>query len=715
MSSRSILAAGAAVLALVSASPSMAKDAKAPATASMSDFPPMNFGKQGIDVAGIDHTLKPGNDFNKYVNGKWIAATTIPPDRTSVGSFRLLGERSIQNVAAIINGLVKSDPAAGTQERRIVDAYDAFMDTRAINAAGLAPAQPYLKAIFQAPDLKSLVALFGKPGYPALIGGSVRVDSRNPQRYIVGIGFAGMGLPSRDYYLTDNAANRKVQEKYRQFLATMLGKAGYSDPATAAEAVYSFERKVALLEWPQAVMRNPDLTYHKLTREQLLALAPSFPMQAVLDSFRFGEQPDFLVSQIKPTARQAKQLGLTTKQLEKLGGGLPAMEHLLTTTPLATLKAYMAVRFLSAHASVLPSDIDNANFAFYGTVLAGQKEERPRWKRAVSAVDGELGEQVGKLYVEKYFPPASKARMLDLVHNLRRAYEQAISENDWLQPETKKLALKKLSTFLPLVGYPDKFKTYDGLVISPTDPLANSINASAWRQNYNRNKLGKPVDRHEWALLPQTANAYYTPIFNEIVFPAAILQPPFFNAKADPAVNYGAIGAVIGHEMGHGYDDSGSKYDASGKLDNWWTRKDRQHFDKLASEMVHLIDAYCPLDNGKTCLKGRQDLGETLADTVGLRMAYRAYHLSLHGKAAPVIDGLTGDQRFFLAFAQVWRGKETSATLRRRILADPHPPWPFRVNNSVRNVDAWYKAFNVKPGDKLYLPPDKRVHIWTNN
>ncbi len=707
---RSILAAGVCAAALAVSAPLAAQDAQA--GQERAPAPTMEFGSWGVDTTALDPAVKPGDDFFAYVNGKWIRDNPIPPEYTRFGSFNVLGEQATANVEKLVSDLVASNPAAGTTERRIVDAYQAFVDTAAIDAAGMAPAQPYLQSIADARDLDALVDLFAQPGMPSLIGAGVTVDSKDPNSYIVGIGFDGMGLPDRDYYLVDSERNREIQARYREYLAFLLGQAGYQDAQAVAQKVYDFEHAVAELEWDRTALRNRDLTYNKLSRAELLALAPEFPIARLLAASQFDGVDQFLMSQLPPSPEEIATLGLSEETLAGIGGGTPAMMKLLTATPLDTLKAYMAARFLSANADVLPSAIDDANFAFYGTFLQGQEEQRPRWKRAIDTVEGQLGEQLGKLYVARYFPPESKAAMDDLVVNLRRALAASLNDNEWMTAATKREAIAKLDSFNPKIGYPDEFETYDGLEIRAGDPLGNQIRAIDWAVNDNRSKLGKPVDRTEWGMLPQTVNAYYNPVFNEIVFPAGILQQPFFGPTADPAVNYGGIGAVIGHEMGHGFDDQGAKSDATGMLRNWWADADLARFTELGDRLAAQYDAFCPYDDGQTCVNGRFTLGENIGDVGGLSLAYRAYRMSLNGQEAPVIDGLTGDQRFFLAWAQVWRSTQREAAGRQRLLTDPHSPEQFRTNGAVRNMDAWYKAFDVKPGDALYLPPEERVHIW---
>lgn len=703
---RQIFAAGVSAMALALAFPAAAQEEQ------RTPPPQMSFGTWGVDPAALDPAIDPGDDFFGYVNAKWIKANPIPAEFARYGAFNLLAEKSTSDVEKLISDLVKSNPPAGSQARRIVDAFEAYLDTAAIDAAGMAPARPYLDKIAQAPDLAALAGLFAEPGYPGLIAAGVTVDPKDPNKYIVSVGFEGMGLPDRDFYLVDNERNRGIQAAYKDYLAFLLGKAGYADPKATADAVYAFEHKVAELEWARASLRDDNVTYNKLTRDELLALAPQFPLAGELAAAGFGGQQEFLVPQIPPTEAEIAQHKLTPEIVGGIGGGTPAMLKLLGETDLGTLKAFMAAQFLSSNAAVLPTEIDDAYFNFYGKLLNGQEVKRPRWKRAIASTEGMLGEQLGKLYVDQYFPPESKAAMDELVANLRKALAASIAENDWMTEATKKEAIAKLDAFTPKIGYPVEFETYDGLDIKPGDALGNRVRATGWALADDRSKLGKPVDRTEWGMLPQTVNAYYNSVFNEIVFPAAILQQPFFGPNADPAVNYGGIGAVIGHEMGHGFDDQGAKSDGTGTLRDWWQPADLAKFTELGDKLAAQYSKYCPYDDGKTCVNGRLTLGENIGDVGGLSLAYRAYKMSLNGKEAPVIDGLTGDQRFFLAWAQVWRSMQREASGRQRLLTDPHSPEEFRANGAVRNQDAWYKAFNVTPDDALYLPPEERVHIW---
>ena len=661
-------------------------------------MPTMSFGDWGVDTSLLSDTIDPGDDFFAYVNQEWLDANPLPAEFSRFGAFNLLREKSTSDVKALVDELVAKPASELTaDEKRIVEAYASYNDTAAIDAAGLAPAQPYLDKIRGAKTLSELVTLWGTPGYPAPMGGGVSVDAKEPTRYSVYLGSGGLGLPDRDYYLDDSER----------------GKAGYADAAGMAENVYAFEDSIARkVSWDRATRRNRDLTYNALSPEELGKLVEGFPTTAMLTASGFADTDRFIVGDLPPTAEEAEALGLDEATLAKIGGGTPAMMTLLLDTPMDVLQAWTIKEFLEGNAAVLPSKFDEADFAFYGKTLNGTPEQRARWKRAIGETEGLLGELVGKSYVERYFPAENKAAMVDLVANLRKALAQSIDENDWMSAATKKEALAKLDAFDPKIGYRDNLETYQGLAITDGNPLANRMAAAEWSWKDNLSKLGGPIDRTEWGMLPQTVNAYYNSTKNEIVFPAAILQQPFFGLTADAAVNYGGIGGVIGHEMGHGFDDQGSKSDGTGMLRNWWTDADRAAFDALTDALVAQYDAFCPLDDGETCVNGRLTLGENIGDLGGLSLAYRAYKLSLDGKEDKVIDGLTGDQRFFLAWAQVWRSAQREESYRQRLRVDPHSPEEYRVNGVVRNMDEWYKAFNVTPDDALYLPPEKRVRIW---
>ncbi len=712
---------GASLLAL-SAAPALADDhahdesteTLQSAEAAASALPTISFGTWGFDPAYLATDIKPGDDFNAYANKTWIDANPLPPEFSRIGAFTLLGEKSTYDVKALMDELAAKDAATlSGDEQRILDAYRSFLDTDAIEAAGLAPAKPWLDRIAGVKTLDDLAMLWAEPGFASPISAGVGIDAKQPDRHIAQVGFGGIGLPDRDYYLDTSEKGVAIQTKYKQYLAFLLSEAGYADAAAMAERVYAFEDANArTVQWDRAVRRNRDLTYNLLTADELVALGGKVPVAAMLQEIGVAGSPGFVVSLMPPTAEEVAQYKLDAATLAKIGTGLPGMMALVSETPVDVLKAWMVKEFLSDHAAVLPARFDAASFEFFGKTLRGTPEQRPRWKRAIAETEGLIGELVGKEYVARYFPPENKAAMDELVANLRLALGESIDEITWMGEETKTQARAKLASFDPKIGYRPNLETYEGLLITAGAPIANRMAAAEWRRADNVAKLGEPIDRTEWGMLPQTVNAYYNSVKNEIVFPAGILQQPFFALTNDIAVNYGAIGGVIGHEIGHGFDDQGSKSDASGALRNWWTDADRAAFDELGNRLVAQYNAFCPLDDGKTCVNGRLTLGENIGDVGGLSMAYRAYKLATKGKDVPVIDGLTGDQRFFLAWAQVWRSTQREENYRNRLRTDSHSPEEYRVNGVVRQLDEWYEAFGVKPGDAMYLPPEQRVRIW---
>jgi putative endopeptidase len=710
MTKRFLIAASVASLALGTVASAKDVPASAPVLAKPSSTG--GWGTFGVQTQYIDPATRPGDDFARYVNGKWLDAAEIPADRTRYGSFIALSDLSEQRMHEILEQLLVTKPVPGTPGARVAAAYSAFMDTAAIEKAGLAPIEPTLKRIAAAKTTQDLVSLFAEPSLASPFGLGVEVDAKDSAHYALYASQAVLGLPDRDYYLVDTPRNREIQGKYKQYLAFALGEAGYADPAKAAEAVYALETKMAAANWDRALGRNRDLTYNKLSVDEFAALAPEVPLKALLAKIGAGKATNIVVSQLPPTQEELAAAHYTPEMAAKLGGGVPALAKLVASEPVSSWQALLASRLIASKAAFLPARIDEATFAFYGTTLNGQPQQRPRWKRAISVVEQQVGELAGQLYAERWFPPANKAAMQTLVSNLRVAMAADLTDLKWMSPATRTQAEAKLAAFTPKIGYPDKYKTYDGLVLDPGTPLANSFAADRWETDYEINKIGKPVDKTEWQMFPQTVNAYYDPTRNEIVFPAAILQPPFFNLSADDAVNYGAIGAVIGHEMGHGFDDQGSKSDGTGNLRDWWTPADKAAFVALTDKLVAQYNQFCPFDQGQTCVNGRLTLGENIGDLGGVSLAYRAYRMSLNGKEPPVIDGFTGDQRFFMAYAQVWRQKAREATARQLLVTDPHSPPEYRVNGIVRNFDEWYKAFDVKPGDKLYLPPAQRLRIW---
>lgn len=681
---------------------------------------PDYWGDWGIDTAVMDADVAPGDDFFKYVNGGWYDSFELPADKVRYGAFDLLSEKSEQQIRFIIEDLASEAPATDTPAGKVAALYNAFLNTDAINEAGLAPAMPYLEQIAAVETREDLAELFATPGFASPLNMFVWVDDKDPETYIPQMSIGGLGLPDREYYLKDDEKSVGIREDYLGLLSFLLTEAGYANAGEAAADVLALETEIAKADWDRALSRNPELTYNKVTLDELRGFAGDFPLDVALETVGVAGQESFLVTEVPPTQDELDAAGVTESDAEKLGPGMPAVFELANTADLDTWKAYLTAHFLSDHASVLPQAIDDANFAFYGTVLRGQPEQRPRWKRAVSSVQGNLGEALASVYVERHFPPENKAAMDDLVANLATAMHANLEDLAWMGPETREKAVEKLDMFNPKIGYPEEFETYDTLEIGDS-AFENAMNTARWELADNIARLQEEPDRNEWFMTPQTVNAYYNPSYNEIVFPAAILQPPFFNISADPAVNYGAIGGVIGHEMGHGFDDQGSKFGGDGVLANWWTEEDREAFETLANALVQQYNQYCPLGEGEPCVNGRLTLGENIGDLGGLSLAYRAYQISLDAdgdgvvsedEEAPVIDGLTGDQRFFMAWAQVWRSKYRDEAKRQQILTDPHSPAEFRVNGIVRNFDEWYEAFDVAEDSALYLPPEERIRIW---
>lgn len=648
------------------------------------------YGDFGLDLSARDKSVKPGDDFYRYATGHWLAANTIPSDRTRWGTMDQLGEEADERINKLIQGLPEHAPA-GSIEQKVGDYYRAFLNENAIDAAGLEPAQPALDAIAAARSYEDIAILMGRPDLqlksPMEFG--ISIDAKNPDRYLTIVAQGGLGLPDRDYYLKDEPKFQEIRAQYQAHLEKMLSLAGAPDAAAKAGQILALETKIADCHWPRAKLRERDLTYNLRSLTQLEQMAPEYAWKAMFAAAGLQDRTEVNVAQPDVIEKLAK---------------------VFTSVPVGLWQSYLEVHYLDAHASVLPRQFDAEEFDFFGRKLNGQQEQRERWKRAVASVNNELGEAVGQLYVKQYFPPAAKAQALALVENLRKAYAAHFATVAWMSAPTRKLALEKLAAFRPKIGYPDKWRDYSALEIRGNDAFGNQARAELFEWQRELKRIDQPTDRAEWHMTPQTINAYYNPVFNEVVFPAAILQPPFFDPHADAAVNYGAIGGVIGHEMGHGFDDQGSKSDAKGVLRTWWLPEDTAAFKKLGDKLAAQYDRYEVLDG--LHLNGRLTLGENIGDLSGLTIAYVAYHLSLHGKKAPVIDGLTGDQRLFLAWAQGWHTLIRDERLRNQVMTDPHSPAQFRVNGVVRNIDAWYTAFDVKPGDKLYLPPEERVHIW---
>ena len=643
-------------------------------------------GDWGFDAAGMDKSVKPGDDFFAYANGGWDKATAIPADRLGWGVDYVLGAQAEARVHEILD----APPASSPEARKIHGAYEAFMDQRRANALGATPIAPELAAISAVRSKADLAALMGRSTgtfQSSVFDLGISPDQKSPDRYAVSISQGGLGLPNRDYYLEASFAAKK--QAYLAYVAQLLTLAKWPDPETSAKAVVEFETRIAEVSWTRAERRDPDKTYNPTTVAELQTAAPGFAWRPFVD---------------------AAGLEGVDRVIVRESTALPKIAAIFADAPLPTLKAWAAFHVADSAADYLSDAFSDAHFQFRDKTLAGQQAQLDRWKRAVAFVNRGMGDAVGKVYVAKYFPPESKAKIDALVRELIVALGQRIDRLDWMSPETKAKAHAKLAKLTVKIGYPVVWRDYTALKVSPTSLAgdAEAFSAFEWRRQLKR--LDRPVDRSEWHMSPQTVNAYYNPTMNEIVFPAAILSAPYFDAGADMAANYGGIGGVIGHEMTHGFDDQGRKYDGSGVLKSWWTQADAAKFEAEAKKLNAQYDSYEPFPG--VHVKGDQTTGENIADLGGLLIALDAYHNALHGQPAPVIDGLTGDQRFFLAYAQSWRDKKRDDYLRQLIVRDVHSPVKFRVDGVVRNMDAWYPLFEVKPGDNLYLAPSDRVRIW---
>jgi len=650
-----------------------------------------NYGVWGFDVAGMDPAIKPGNNFYGYADGRAIAALKIPGDQTRWGSFSVLAELSDNRVRTIVEQEAATAPLAPTTSDAKVGAFfKAFMDQARIEQLGVSPLKLDLDAVRAVTSKDELAALMGRAseGYlSSVFDFGIAPDEKNPDVYAVYLSQSGLGLPDRDYYLTPQFADKKV--KYQAYVAKMLGLAGWPDADAAAKAILDLETQIATASWARDEERDPNKVYNPTSVAALAQTAPGFAWRPFLDAAGLSDVDRVVVAE---------------------NTAFPKLAAIYAATPLETLKAWEAFHIVDSAAPFLPDAFVQARFDFRNHTLSGQPEIAPRWKRGVSIVAGGMGEAIGEVYVERYFPPASKAKMLELTAELKAAFRARIEKVTWMSPATKAEALKKLSNYTIRIGYPDTWRDYSALTIRADDLYGDEERSEAFEWARQIKRLHKPVDKAEWDMTPQTVNAYNEPLFNEVVFPAAILQPPFFDPKADPAINYGGIGGVIGHELTHGFDDEGRKFDANGHLRDWWTPEDAKRFEALAKRLGAQYSSYSPVPGGH--VNGQLTMGENIADLGGLNLALDAYHASLHGKPAPVIDGLTGDERVFLGWAQVWTDKTREDSVRQRLVVDPHSPPIFRVNGVVRNIDAWYKAFQVKPGQALYLTPEDRVHIW---
>ncbi len=649
--------------------------------------------KPALDISGWNRDTRPQDDFFEFANGGWLKNTEIPSDKTRWGSFVILAEESRDAVQAIIDELSAKDGLKnGSNPQKIRDLYRSFMNEERANELGVAPIKAYLQVIegiSSKNEFGNIWAEAGRLGISNPIGAYINQDGKDSTRYALYFTQSGLGLPDRDYYFQDDERSTGLKEAYRTMLARLFDLAELSDGLKKSETIFALEKRIAGAHWTRVENRDRIKTYNKKTREEIKGMLTAFDLKTFLEVSGVTNESSFIVRQ--PSFLEG--LNATIKEAS-----------------LSDWKDYFKARVLIDFAPYLNEPFAQAHFDFYNKTLGGQEEPEPRARRAVNLVNGSLGELIGKEYVQRNFPPEAKARMLGLVGNLKVAMKQSIENLEWMTTPTKVAALEKLKKFSTKIGYPDKWKDYSGLAIAPDDLVGNIIRSAGFEHEREIRKLGKPVDRNEWFMTPQTVNAYYNPSMNEIVFPAAILQPPFFNMKADDAVNYGAIGMVIGHEIGHGFDDQGRKSDGDGNLRDWWTEEDAKAYEARTSKLVAQYEKFEP-ESG-FFVNGQLTLGENIGDLGGITLAYRAYLESMKGKWPPMVDGLTGEQRFFLSLAQIWRIKQRTETTIRRLKTDTHSPPKFRVNGPVRNFDDFYKAFNVKAKDSMWLAPEERVQIW---
>ncbi|MBT8104134.1 MAG: peptidase M13 [Woeseiaceae bacterium] len=647
----------------------------------------------GIDLSAMDQGVRPGEDFFAYVNGTWVGATDMPADKSRYGVFDQLRDESQEAVRAIIEESATGDFAHGSDEQKVGDLYKSFLDWETRDALGIEPLQPELDRIDAIADYDDLAVYFAetmKRGLDAPLGAGQVADFLDPSRYAMIVSQSGLGLPDREYYFKDDGKSEEIRVKYVEHIARMFDLAGFDGGSAAAGTIMALETRLAAENMTKEKARDYANNYKKYTQDDLRALMPGFNWDGYLGELGIGDIEELVVYTRDYAA---------------------ALDGIIADTDLETWKTYLRWSALNQSASRLTQALDQQNFEFYEKTLSGVEEQREDWRRATRVVDSILGEVVGRVYVKRHFPPEAKERMLELVGNLVRAYEKSINQLDWMTDATKVQALDKLSKFTPMIGYPDEWRDYSVLSVAADDLYGNLERASLAEYQRHLDRRNDPVDRLEWHMNPQTVNAYYNPPMNQIVFPAAILQPPFFNMAADDAVNYGAIGAVIGHEIGHGFDDKGSTFDGDGVLRDWWTDQDRSEFEKRTGALIEQYDAFMPFED--LSVNGEFTQGENIGDLGGITIGLLAYKMSREGKdEPPVIDGFTGIQRVFLGYGQVWRGIIRDEELRRRIAIDPHSPAVYRTNGPVRNVPEWYEAFQVAETDALYLPPEERVKIW---
>ncbi len=646
----------------------------------------------GVILKNMDTLVHPGDNFDAYVNGTWEKKNQIPADKASYGIFEILDDQSQMDVKKIIETAAKGNFKNGSDEQKIGDLYHSFMDSKTRDAKGLSPISAEnnsIAAIVTYTDLATYFGVCNKKGESIPFSIYVTEDAKDPTQYISGMWQGGLGLPDREYYLLQDEKSKEIRAKYVTHITNMLLLAGNKMAKEDATTIMKLETSLASKQMKKEEARDAVALYNKFATKNLSQLMPDFNWAAMLKAAGFDKQENIIVSQV---------------------AYMKDLNAIIKNTPLATWKTYLRWGLLHGNATVLTTAIDKENFEFYGKTLYGIKEQKPQWRRGVNEVNSFLGEIVGKVYVKEHFSPEAKSRMTVLVKNLLKSYAESIKKLDWMTPATKSEALDKLDKFMLKIGYPDKWKDYSTLKIDKNDLYGNLVRAVAFEYNRNLNKLGKPVDRTEWGMTPQTVNAYYNPTLNEIVFPAAILQPPFFDMNVEDAVNYGSIGAVIGHEIGHGFDDQGSAFDGNGVMRNWWTSKDQVAFKQKTTALIAQYNSFHVFKD--LTINGAFTLGENIGDLGGLSIAIKAYKMSLNGKKAPVMDKFTGDQRVFIGYAQSWNSKERDEAIRSQVANDPHAPAKFRVNGVVRNVPEFYEAFHIKPTDSLYLAPENRVKIW---
>lgn len=647
--------------------------------------------RSGVETEYFSGSTLPGQDFFRYVNDRWLDKTDIPADQSNYGSFTILDIQTKEAIREIIE-TASSSSSPSPIAKQVGDFYLSYTDVESRNRAGIKPIEGILKEIRGLENRAALMGFAGqlsRRGIPSFLGMGIEPDAKRSDQYAVYISQDGTTLPDRDYYLDDSENSAAIRAAFFRYVRDMLTRIGWEDAEKHASAIVDLETRFAKVQWDKVALRDPVKMYNKMSTNDFAQSNPGLSWRDYASAAGIASQNEIIVGQ--PSFFEQAQRELSEESL-------------------GTLKAYLAFQTVDTYARVLTEELERMHFAFHETVLSGVAEQEPLWRRGVDACNATLGMPVGQLYVEKHFSPRAKQRMNELVGNLLKAFEQRIEQLEWMGNGTKAQAKEKLALFTPKIGYPDKWKDYSSVQIDGGDVVGNLGRIAEFEHQYALNKLGKPIDRTEWFMPPQTVNAYYNPLMNEIVFPAAILQPPFFNLEADDAINYGAIGAVIGHEISHGFDDSGSRFDGRGNLRNWWTENDRSEFEKRANRLVSQYDAYEPLPGMP--LSGRFTLGENIGDLGGLSVAYTAYLLSLEGMPGPMLEGFTGEQRFFIGWAQVWRRKYREEEMRRRIKTDPHSPSAYRCNGIVSNLDGFYKAFGIEPNEPMYIAPDQRVRIW---